>query len=44
MRSLMFCNPHPILFGDKIEKNEMGGACSAYGGEERKETTWETQA
>ena len=21
--------------GDKIEKNEMGGACSAYGGEER---------
>jgi hypothetical protein len=38
---------------DKIEKNEMGGACSAYGGEERriqvfggetgrKETVWET--
>ena len=21
--------------GDKLEKNEMGGACSAYGGEER---------
>jgi hypothetical protein len=21
--------------GDKFEKNEMGGACSAYGGEER---------
>jgi len=21
--------------GDKIEKNEMGGACSTYGGEER---------
>jgi len=21
--------------GDKIEKNEMGGACSAYGGQER---------
>ena len=21
---------------DKIEKNEMGGACSAYGGEERR--------
>jgi len=21
--------------GDKIEKNEMGGACSAYGGEEK---------
>ena len=41
--------------GDKIEKNEMDGACSAYGGEERliqgfggetwrTETTWETQA
>ena len=40
--------------GDKIEKNEMGGACSAYGGEERRiqgfggetwrnETTWKTQ-
>jgi len=40
--------------GDKIEKSEMGGACSTYGGEERhvqgfggetwrKETTWETQ-
>jgi len=39
--------------GDKIEKNEMGGTCSAYGGEERrmkgfggetgrKETTGET--
>jgi len=24
--------------GDKIEKNEMGGECSAYGGEE-----WRTQ-
>jgi len=41
--------------GDKIEKNEMGGAYSAYGEEERriqgfggrtwgKETTWKTQA
>jgi len=39
----------------KIEKNEMGGACGTYGGEERrilgfggetggKETTWETGA
>jgi hypothetical protein len=45
---LHFCS------GDKIE-NEMGGACNAYGGEERliqdfggetrrKESTWETQA
>ena len=41
--------------GDKIVRNEMGGACSAYGEEERriqdfggetsgKENTWETQA
>jgi len=41
--------------GDKIEKNEMGGACSTYGTEERriqgfdgenrgKETTLKTQA
>jgi hypothetical protein len=22
--------------GDKVEKNEMGGACSTYGGEERR--------
>jgi hypothetical protein len=34
MRSFMICTPHPILCGDKIEKNEMGGACSA-DGEER---------
>ena len=25
----------PSIVVDKIEKNEMGGACSAYGGEER---------
>jgi hypothetical protein len=25
-----------VLSGDKIEKNEMGGACSAYGGEEKR--------
>ena len=41
--------------GDNIEKNEMGGACSAYGEVERcvegfsgeesvKKTTWKTQA
>jgi len=47
--------PHPICSGDKIEKNEMDGTCSAYGGEERcvqdvggetwrKETTLLTQA
>jgi hypothetical protein len=46
-----------LLFrsGDKIEKNEMGAACSAYGGDNRwiqgsggetrgKETAWEIQA
>ena len=27
----MICTAHPILFVDKIEKNETGGACSAYG-------------
>jgi len=32
----MTCTPHPILFGFKIEKNEMGVACSANGGEERR--------
>jgi hypothetical protein len=36
MRSLMIWNPHPNCSGDKIEKNEMGGTCSAYGGEERR--------
>jgi len=29
----MICTPYPILFGDKFKKNEMGGACSANGGE-----------
>ena len=33
----MVCTPHPIFFsGGKIEKNEMSGACSAYGGDERR--------
>ena len=36
MRSLMICTAHPILLGDKTEKNEMGGTCSAYGREERR--------
>jgi hypothetical protein len=35
MTSLMICT-RPSSSGDKIEKNEMGGACSAYGGEERR--------
>ena len=29
----MICTPHDL--GDKIKKNEMGGACGMYGGEER---------
>ena len=52
---IMICTPHSICSGDHIEKNEMGGACSMHGGEERciqgigvetrgKETTWESQA
>jgi len=50
----LYCSPY-ILRGDKIEKNEMGVACSTYGGEERciqslggytsgTEPTWKTQA
>jgi len=35
MRSLLICAPHQICSGDQIEKNEMGGACSIYGGQER---------
>ena len=31
----MICTPHPIFWGHKIG-NEMGGACSAYWGEERR--------
>ena len=34
MRSLVICTPYPILCG-KMEKNEMGGVCGAYGGGER---------
>jgi len=32
----MICTAHPVCSGDKIEKNEMGGSCSAYGREERR--------
>ena len=31
----MFSIPHPNFSSDKIEKNEVGGACSVYVGEER---------
>jgi len=32
----MICTPQQNFSSDKIEKNEMGGTCSAYGGEERR--------
>jgi hypothetical protein len=40
----MICTTRPILSDDKIEKYEIGRACSAYGGEERhiKGFGWET--
>ena len=31
MKNLIICTARPILWGDNIEKNELGGACSAYG-------------
>jgi hypothetical protein len=31
----MICTSHPYCSGDKMEKNEMGGVCSAYVGGER---------
>jgi len=31
----MICTSHLILFSVKIEKNEVGGACNVYEGEER---------
>jgi hypothetical protein len=48
-------NVSGVFSGNKIEKNEMGVACSAYGGDARriqgfgkktlgKETTWKTHA
>ena len=35
MRTLMICTAHTIFSVGKIQKNEMVGAFSAYGGEER---------
>jgi hypothetical protein len=26
----MIFNPYPIILGDKVEMNDMGGACSTY--------------
>ena len=31
----LYCSPN-IVKGEKIEKNEMGGACSMYGGEKKR--------
>jgi len=51
----MICTTHPYCSGDKIETIEMGGACSTYGGEEKriqgfggetrgKDPIWKTEA
>jgi hypothetical protein len=37
MRSLMICTSPQILAGDQVEDNDMGGACSAYSGENLRE-------
>jgi hypothetical protein len=34
-RRLMICTHHKYRSSDQTEKNDMGGACSTYGGEER---------
>jgi hypothetical protein len=41
---LVICTAYSILWGGKIEKNEMGGACGAYGERERcaQGSGWET--
>ena len=36
MSNFMICTAHQIFSADKIEKNEMGWACSVYGEEERR--------
>ena len=51
----MICTSPKYNSSDQIEKNEIGGACSTCGGEDRciqdifgeifwKDTTWKTQA
>jgi hypothetical protein len=41
----MICTPRPISSGDQIEKKEVGEACSAYGGVERRiqGLVWKTE-
>jgi hypothetical protein len=52
---ILFDEEYRSFSGDKIEKNEIGGVCSTYGGEDRciqgfggetwgKEITWKAQA
>ena len=36
----MICTPHQYCAGDKIEKNEMGRACGAYGEERGRIGSW----
>ena len=35
MKSFVICTPTEYYAGGKIENNEMGGACGAYGAGER---------
>jgi hypothetical protein len=35
MRSFKVCTPHQTLPGDQMEKDDMGGACRKYGGDDR---------
>jgi hypothetical protein len=32
MSNLMICTPHPFIWGNQIENNEMDGACSTIAG------------
>ena len=36
MKSSVICTPYEYCSGGEIEKNEMGGACGAYGAGERR--------
>jgi len=35
MSILIICNPNQTFSGDQIEKNDMRGACSTFGGKEK---------
>ena len=36
----MICTFYQYCSGDQIEKNDMGGSCNMYGGEERRIQGW----